>query len=116
VRSESEYGPKASSTWISPARRFRDAAAGIAGQHHFRRRVSAWLYNLLRAAEFAHPPGWTELCHFYAPRLFALVLSFIIAGVLWVGHHCRLARQPHAGRWAVLINLAFSPDPSFFCQ
>ncbi|WP_407175288.1 TMEM175 family protein [Bradyrhizobium sp. STM 3562] len=64
-------------------------------------------YDLPRATEFGHAPGWAELYHLYAPRLIALVLSFVIAGVFWVSHQRRLARQPHAGRAVVLINLGF---------
>ncbi len=36
-----------------------------------------------------------------------LILSFIIAGVFWISHHRRLARQPEAGRHIVLLNLMF---------
>ncbi len=64
-------------------------------------------YDLPRATQFGHAPGWTELYHLYASRLVALVLSFVIAGVFWVSHHRRLARQPYAGRAVVFINLAF---------
>src|SRR5215813_13477566 len=62
-------------------------------------------YDLPRAAEFAHPPSWAELYHLYAARLIALALSFSIAGVFWVSHHRRLARQPQASRAVVFINL-----------
>jgi len=64
-------------------------------------------YDLPRAAQFANPPGWAELYHLYAQRLIALALSFIIAGVFWVSHHHRLARQPYASRAVVFINLLF---------
>lgn len=64
-------------------------------------------YDLPRAAEIGHPPGWAELYHLYTPQLVALVLSFVIAGVFWVSQHRRLARQPHAGRGVVFINLGF---------
>lgn len=64
-------------------------------------------YDLPRASQFAQAPGWTELYHVYGSRLLALVLSFIIAGVFWISHHRRLARQPHAHRGVVLINLVF---------
>lgn len=64
-------------------------------------------YDLPRAAQFADPPSWAELYHLYSARLIALVLSFLIAGVFWVSHHRRLARQPEASRAVVLINLIF---------
>lgn len=64
-------------------------------------------YDLPRASQFAHPPGWAELYNVYAGRLISLMLSFIIAGVFWISHHRRLARQPYAHRGVVLINLLF---------
>jgi uncharacterized membrane protein len=64
-------------------------------------------YDLPHASEFGHAPSWAELYHVYAARLIALMLSFIIAGVFWVSHHRRLARQPHAQRGVVFINLFF---------
>jgi uncharacterized membrane protein len=64
-------------------------------------------YDLPRSAEFTHAPGWAELSHVYGSRLISLMLSFIIAGVFWVSHHRRLARQPHAHRGVVFINLFF---------
>ena len=64
-------------------------------------------YDLPRATEFGHPPDWAELYHVYAARLIALVLSFVIAGVFWVSHHRRLARQPYAGRGVVFLDLGF---------
>jgi uncharacterized membrane protein len=63
--------------------------------------------DLPRAAQFAHSPDWAELYHLYGARLIALVLSFAIAGVFWVSHQRRLARQPHAGRAVVFLNLMF---------
>jgi TMEM175 potassium channel family protein len=64
-------------------------------------------YDLPRAAQLADPPGWAEIYHLYATRLFALVLSFVIAGAFWFSHHRRLARQPEAGRTVVFLNLIF---------
>ena len=64
-------------------------------------------YDLPRASQFAQAPGWAELYHVYADRLVSLILSFVIAGVFWISHHRRLARQPHAHRGVVLINLFF---------
>ena len=56
---------------------------------------------------FAQLPGWTELAHTYSGRLAGLVLSFIIAGVFWISHHRRLARQPFGSRFIVILNLFF---------
>ncbi|GLH81909.1 DUF1211 domain-containing membrane protein [Bradyrhizobium sp. SSBR45G] len=56
---------------------------------------------------FAQLPGWTELAHIYSGRLAGLVLSFIIAGVFWISHQRRLARQPFGSRAVVMLNLFF---------
>jgi uncharacterized membrane protein len=56
---------------------------------------------------FAQLPGWMDLVNTYSGRLAGLVLSFIIAGVFWISHHRRLARQPFAGRPVVILNLFF---------
>src|SRR5262245_35940717 len=64
-------------------------------------------YDLPRSAQFSGPPGWAELYHLYGAKLSALVLSFVIAGVFWLSHHRRLARQPEAGRNVVFLNLIF---------
>ena len=55
-------------------------------------------YDLPRNAQLNTAPGWADLYHLYAPRLIALVLSFVIAGIFWFSHHRRLARQPEASR------------------
>jgi len=52
-------------------------------------------------------PGWADLVHTYSGRLAGLVLSFIIAGVFWISHHRRLARQPLCSRGVVILNLFF---------
>jgi uncharacterized membrane protein len=64
-------------------------------------------YDLPSAMQLATPPSWAELYHLYAARLTALVLSFMIAGAFWFSHHRRLARQPHASRAVVFVNLVF---------
>ncbi len=56
---------------------------------------------------FAQMPGWADLVQTYSGRLAGLVLSFIIAGVFWISHHRRLARQPLGSRSVVLLNLFF---------
>jgi uncharacterized membrane protein len=64
-------------------------------------------YDLPRVAQLSGPPSWAELYHLYGPRLTAMILSFVIAGIFWFSHHRRLARQPEASRTVVLINLVF---------
>jgi len=64
-------------------------------------------YDLPKAGTFTSPPDWADLYHLYGARLSALMLSFVIAGLFWISHHRRLARQPEAGRGVVLLNLIF---------
>src|SRR5262249_21847483 len=62
-------------------------------------------YDLPRTGTFTGMPDWTDLYHLYAGKLSALMLSFIIAGVFWISHHRRLARQQEAGRGVVILHL-----------
>ena len=64
-------------------------------------------YDLPRAGTFAAAPNWSDLSHAYAGRLGGFALSFIIAGVFWISHHRRLARQPIGSRGVVMLNLFF---------
>ena len=61
----------------------------------------------LPKANFQALPGWTDLYDLYAGRLGSLALSFIIAGVFWISHNRRLARQPYGHRAVVILNLLF---------
>jgi len=61
----------------------------------------------LPKANFQAMPGWIDLFHLYAGRLGSLALSFIIAGVFWISHNRRLARQPSGSRGIVILNLFF---------
>lgn len=61
----------------------------------------------LPKANFDRLPNWDDLVHVYSSRLSALILSFIIAGVFWISHHRRLARQPYGSRGTVILNLFF---------
>ncbi len=64
-------------------------------------------YDLPRTGQFGTMPGWSDLWHTYSDRLIALIISFVIAGVFWISHHRRLARQPYGSRAEVMINLLF---------
>ena len=64
-------------------------------------------YDLPKAAVFTSAPSWSDLAHVYSGKLAGLALSFIIAGVFWISHHRRLARQPVGSRGAVILNLFF---------
>ena len=64
-------------------------------------------YDLPKAAVFTSAPGWSDLAHVYSGKLAGFALSFIIAGVFWISHHRRLARQPVGSRGMVILNLFF---------
>lgn len=64
-------------------------------------------YDLPKAGVFKDMPDWTDLFRLYAGKLSALILSFVIAGVFWISHHRRLARQPEGSRLVVFVNLLF---------
>jgi uncharacterized membrane protein len=61
----------------------------------------------LPKANFQTLPGWADRFHLYSGRLGSLALSFIIAGVFWLSHNRRLARQPLGSRGVVILNLFF---------
>lgn len=64
-------------------------------------------YDLPKAAVFTGAPDWNDLARVYSGKLIGFALSFIIAGVFWISHHRRLARQPVGSRGAVMLNLFF---------
>lgn len=64
-------------------------------------------YDLPKAAVFSGVPDWNDLARVYSGKLAGFALSFIIAGVFWISHHRRLARQPLGSRGMVVLNLFF---------
>ena len=64
-------------------------------------------YDLPKAAVFTTAPDWNDLARVYSGKLAGFALSFIIAGVFWISHHRRLARQPVGSRGMVILNLFF---------
>ncbi|MDN5005554.1 TMEM175 family protein [Bradyrhizobium sp. GCM10027634] len=64
-------------------------------------------YDLPKAAVFTRAPDWSDLAQVYSGKLAGFALSFIIAGVFWISHHRRLARQPVGSRGMVILNLFF---------
>lgn len=64
-------------------------------------------YDLPKAAVFTSAPGWSDLAQVYSGKLAGFALSFVIAGVFWISHHRRLARQPIGTRGGVILNLFF---------
>jgi uncharacterized membrane protein len=64
-------------------------------------------YDLPGAAVFKSAPDWNDLAQAYSGKLAGFALSFIIAGLFWISHHRRLARQPVGSRGVVILNLLF---------
>src|SRR5262249_395000 len=64
-------------------------------------------YDLPKTGSFDRLPDWSDLYHLYAGRLFALALSFVVAGLFWFSHHRRLVRQPVARPGIGIFNLIF---------
>jgi uncharacterized membrane protein len=64
-------------------------------------------YGLPKVGVFKGTPGWYDLYQLYAGEVAGLVLSFIIAGLFWISHQRRLARQPYGTRRVVIVNLFF---------
>lgn len=64
-------------------------------------------YDLPKAAVFTSAPDWSDLAQAYSGKLAGFALSFIIAGLFWISHHRRLARQAVGSRGAVILNLFF---------
>lgn len=64
-------------------------------------------YDLPKGAVFTSAPDWSDLAQAYSGKLAGFALSFIIAGLFWISHHRRLARQAVGGRGAVILNLFF---------
>jgi uncharacterized membrane protein len=64
-------------------------------------------YDLPKASRFASAPTWIDLVNAYAQPLIALMISFIIAGVLWLSHNRRLTFAPEGSRGEVFLNLLF---------
>lgn len=61
----------------------------------------------LPKANFAQMPDWSDLYQLYSGRMQSMILSFVIAGIFWISHHRRLARQPYGTRPVVMLNLLF---------
>ncbi|MBI5322364.1 MAG: DUF1211 domain-containing protein [Bradyrhizobium sp.] len=64
-------------------------------------------YDLPKASRFARAPAWIDLVDAYAQPGIALMISFIVAGVLWLSHHRRLTFAPEGSRGEVFLNLIF---------
>src|SRR5438477_167703 len=64
-------------------------------------------YDLPKVGVFEGMPDWNDLYRLYAGKLSGLILSFIIAGLFWISHQRRLARQPYGTRRVVIVNLLF---------
>jgi uncharacterized membrane protein len=48
-------------------------------------------YNLPTPASYREAPSWRQFAESMTPRLKALLLSFLVAGLFWLSHQRRLA-------------------------
>jgi uncharacterized membrane protein len=60
------------------------------------------------AAQFLNgAPVWSTIWAAYHAQVIALVLSFMVAGMLWLSHQRRLVYAPLVSRWIIYCNLLF---------
>ena len=52
-------------------------------------------------------PKWTDIWLSYGSHMFALLLSFIVAGMFWYSHQRRLTYSPEGKRVEIFVNLLF---------
>ena len=52
-------------------------------------------------------PKWTDIWQSYGSHMFALLLSFIVAGMFWYSHQRRLSYSPEGRRVEIIFNLLF---------
>jgi uncharacterized membrane protein len=64
-------------------------------------------YNLPKGQILTGPPVWSTIWAAYQSQIFALLISFVVAGMFWISHQRRLAYQPHATRPVLYLNLLF---------
>ena len=64
-------------------------------------------YNFPKGQILNGSPVWSTLWAAYHWQIFALLISFIVAGMFWISHQRRLAFQPHATRPVLYLNLLF---------
>jgi uncharacterized membrane protein len=64
-------------------------------------------YDLPKASSFANAPVWIELVRTYAQPMITMSISFIVAGMFWLGHHRRLIFAHEGSRGEVFLNLIF---------
>jgi uncharacterized membrane protein len=64
-------------------------------------------YNLPKGQIADGAPVWSAIWATYQSQIFALLISFVVAGMFWISHQRRLAYQPHATRPVLYLNLLF---------
>ncbi len=64
-------------------------------------------YNFPKGQILNGPPVWSTLWAVYRWQIFALLISFVVAGMFWISHQRRLVYQPHATRPVLYLNLLF---------
>ena len=52
-------------------------------------------------------PVWSTIWSTYQSQIVALLLSFVVAGMFWIGHQRRLVYEPLATRSVVYVNFLF---------
>jgi uncharacterized membrane protein len=64
-------------------------------------------YQVPKDRFLATDPTWGDIWQGYGSHLFALLLSFIVAGMFWYSHLRRLAYSPEGSRVEMIVNLLF---------
>src|SRR5947209_2181992 len=64
-------------------------------------------YDLPKRQITKPAPTWDAIWEAYGSHVFALLLSFIVAGIFWLSHQRRLSYAPYATRPVVIYNLLF---------
>jgi uncharacterized membrane protein len=64
-------------------------------------------YQVPKDRFLAADPTWGDIWQGYGSHLFALLLSFIVAGMFWYSHLRRLAYSPEGNRVEMILNLLF---------
>jgi uncharacterized membrane protein len=64
-------------------------------------------YQVPKDRFLASDPTWGDIWQGYGSHLFALLLSFIVAGMFWYSHLRRLAYSPGGSRVEMILNLLF---------
>jgi uncharacterized membrane protein len=64
-------------------------------------------YRVPTGQYLSGPPVWSAIWSTYQSQIVALLLSFVVAGMFWIGHQRRLVYEPLATRSVLYFNLLF---------